>query len=271
MSLRKRTIDDLTDLKGKRVLMRVDFNVPMKAGHVEDDFRIRSAVPSIQKLTGLGARLILCSHLGRPAETGYEEKFTLKPVAEVLAGILGSPVKFAADSMAADEEVAALEDGGVLLLENVRFTSAEGAKKADDRAPLAKKLASYADIYVSDAFGTAHRESASMYDVPRILGAGYAGYLMGKEIDAFARVLGEAKRPLVTIVGGAKVSDKIALLQNFIGALKVDTILIGGAMAYTFLAAEGKSVGKSLCEREVKEKDGPCFVLVCVPARDCSS
>eukprot|EP01013_Petalomonas_cantuscygni_P023292 TRINITY_DN44704_c0_g1_i1.p1 TRINITY_DN44704_c0_g1~~TRINITY_DN44704_c0_g1_i1.p1 ORF type:complete len:432 (-),score=101.33 TRINITY_DN44704_c0_g1_i1:194-1420(-) len=249
----KKTIDDM-DAKGKRVLMRVDFNVPIKNGEIQDDFRIRSALPSINKILAAGGKLVLASHLGRPAEKGYEEAFSLSPVRQRLESLLGKPVAWAPDCMNATEQVAALQDGQVLLLENLRFYPNEGAKKEEDRLPLARQLASYCDIYVSDAFGTAHRDAASMTGVPKALGAGYAGLLMQKEIEYFHRALDAPERPLVAVIGGAKVSDKILLLKNMVA--KCDAMLIGGAMAYTFLHAMGQPTGSSLCEKIAKDSKG---------------
>jgi phosphoglycerate kinase len=254
----KVSLDDL-DMKGKSVIMRVDFNVPMKAKVVQDDFRIKSALPSINKVTSSGAKLILMSHLGRPKETGYEEEFSLKPVADHLATLLGKPVAFAADCMNADDDVAKLKPGDVLVLENLRFFPNEGSKKEEERMEMAKKLASYADLYVSDAFGTAHRDAASMTGVPKVMGAGASGYLLKKEIDYFTKALKTPEKPMVAIVGGAKVSDKIQLLSNMLAT--VDKMVIGGAMAYTFLKAQGKSTGKSKVETEAEGKKGKLDIV----------
>jgi phosphoglycerate kinase len=254
----KVSLDDL-DMKGKSVIMRVDFNVPMKAKVVQDDFRIKSALPSINKVTSSGAKLILMSHLGRPKETGYEEEFSLKPVADHLATLLGKPVAFAADCMNAGDDVANLKPGDVLVLENLRFYPNEGSKKEEERMEMAKKLASYADLYVSDAFGTAHRDAASMTGVPKVMGAGASGYLLKKEIDYFTKALKTPEKPMVAIVGGAKVSDKIQLLSNMLAT--VDKMVIGGAMAYTFLKAQGKSTGKSKVETEAEGKKGKLDIV----------
>jgi phosphoglycerate kinase len=254
----KVSLDDL-DMKGKTVIMRVDFNVPMKGKDVQDDFRIKSALPSIEKVTSSGGKLILMSHLGRPKETGYEEAFSLKPVAEHLSKLMGKPVAFAPDCMNADDEVKKLQPGGVLLLENLRFYPNEGAKKEEDRDVMAKKLASYADLYVSDAFGTAHRDAASMTGVPKVMGKGASGYLLKKEIDYFTKALKHPEKPVVAIVGGAKVSDKIQLLDNMLKT--VNKMVIGGAMAYTFLKAQGKNIGKSKCETEAEGKKGKIDII----------
>lgn len=255
----KQTVDD-APLKGKRVLVRVDFNVPIKNGMITNDFRIRSALPTIQKVLREGGCCILMSHLGRPAGAkmtdakpasgvrGFEAAASLKPVADRLAELLGTPVQFAPDCLDASAQASQLKPGHVLLLENVRFYTEEGSKKEADRDKMAAVFASYGDVYVSDAFGTAHRDSATMTGIPKALGAGYAGYLMGKEIDYFAKVLNDPPRPLVAIVGGAKVSDKIQLLDNMLA--RINYLVIGGAMAYTFLKAQGHSIGISMCEND---------------------
>ncbi|CAJ1023852.1 phosphoglycerate kinase C, glycosomal [Leishmania guyanensis] len=257
--VQKKSIDDAT-LKGKKVLIRVDFNVPVKNGKITNDFRIRAALPTIQKVLKEGGSCILMSHLGRPKGAkmsdpkpakdvrGYEEAATLRPVAERVAELLGRKVEFAPDCLDAALYVSKLKGGDVLLLENVRFYTEEGSKKEEERDAMAKVLASYADVYVSDAFGTAHRDSATMTGIPKVLGAGYAGYLMEKEINYFARVLNNPPRPLVAIVGGAKVSDKIQLLDNMLD--RINFLVIGGAMAYTFQKAQGYKIGISMCEED---------------------
>nr|AAU11484.1 cytosolic phosphoglycerate kinase [Euglena gracilis] len=254
----KLSIDDL-DIKDKNVLVRVDFNVPMKDGKILDDFRMRSALPTLEKVINSGGKLIIMSHMGRPAETGYEAKYSLKPIADHLGTLLGKPVTFAADCMDAAAEVAKLTPGDVLVLENLRFYPHEGSKDKDQRLEMAKKLASYADLYVSDAFGTAHRDAASMTGVPEVMGQGASGYLMKKEIDYFSKALKEPEKPVVAIVGGAKVSDKIQLLENMLKT--VNQMVIGGAMAYTFLKAQGKSTGKSKCETEAETKKGKIDIV----------
>mmetsp|Transcript_16472 Transcript_16472/g.25709 ORF Transcript_16472/g.25709 Transcript_16472/m.25709 type:complete len:414 (+) Transcript_16472:132-1373(+) len=252
----KKTIDDIWPLSKKKVLMRVDFNVPLKDGEITNDFRIRSTLPTIQRVTDHGGMVILMSHLGRPK--GVDPALSLQPVATRLQELLGqapeskASVLFAKDCLDADEQVAQLEPGQVLLLENVRFYSAEGSKKEEERMEMATKIASYGDYYVSDAFGTAHRNSATMTGIPQVLGHGAAGYLMAKEVSAFAKVLGSPPRPMVAIVGGAKVSDKILLLENML--TRIDKLIIGGAMAYTFLKAQGMSIGSSFHEEgEINE------------------
>ncbi|KAG5506706.1 hypothetical protein GH5_05919 [Leishmania sp. Ghana 2012 LV757] len=255
----KKSIDDAI-LKGRKVLIRVDFNVPVKKGQITNDFRIRSALPTIQKVLKEGGSCILMSHLGRPKGArmsdpkpangvrGYEEAATLRPVAARISELLGQKVEFAPDCLDAASYASKLKGGDVLLLENVRFYAEEGSKKEEERDAMAKVLASYADLYVSDAFGTAHRDSATMTGVPKVLGAGYAGYLMEKEINYFAQVLNNPPRPLVAIVGGAKVSDKIQLLDNMLG--RINYLVIGGAMAYTFQKAQGHKIGISMCEED---------------------
>lgn len=244
----KKSIVDI-DVAGKRVLMRVDFNVPLDGGRVADDRRIRSALETIRAVTDRGGRLILMSHLGRPEGTGIEPALSLKPAAEKLAELLGKPVGFADDCIGdpARRVVDSLMDGDVVLLENLRFHKAE--KKGDPA--FAAELASLADVYCNNAFGTCHRMDASMVAVPRLIGekggAKVAGFLVQKEIQYLADTISEPKRPFVAILGGAKVSDKIGAIANLLGV--VDTILIGGAMAYTFLSAQGVAVGNSLVER----------------------
>ena len=269
----KMTLRDV-DLAGKRVVMRVDFNVPMAkdgSGKITDDTRVQAALPSIQYVLEKGASLVLMSHLGRPKGKGYEAEFSLKPVAEHLATCLGKPVAFAPDCMAADEIVQALKPGEVCLLENTRFYKAEDGKvKKDDekkgihlteeeyqakkaelkakRQEMAQKLASYGDIYANDAFGTAHRAHASTAVIADYLKPAVSGFLLEKEIKFLGDAVENPVRPFVAILGGAKVSDKLAVVKNLLN--KVDTLIVGGGMAYTFLKAKGRTVGKSLCEDE---------------------
>lgn len=243
-----KTIDSL-DAAGKKVLVRVDFNVPVKDGVVTDDTRIRAALPTIEKLVGDGARVILMSHLGRPAGTGFEEAFSLRPAALRLSELLGKPVVFAADTVGEDAQAkaAALRDGDVLLLENLRFDKRE---KKNDPA-FCEQLAALADVYVNDAFGTAHRAHASTAGVAALLPA-YAGYLMTREVSTLTGMLDEPKRPFVAILGGSKVSDKIKVIDALID--KCDTLIIGGGMCFTFLMAKGLSVGTSLKEEDWVER-----------------
>lgn len=239
-----KTIDEL-DARGKRVLVRVDFNVPVSDGVVTDDTRIKAALPTIEKLVGDGARVILMSHLGRPSGEGFEEKFSLRPAALRLAELLGKPVAFAKDTVGEDaqEKAAALREGDVLLLENLRFDKRE---KKNDPA-FCEELAKLGDAYVNDAFGTAHRAHASTAGVAALLPA-YAGYLMQREVSTLTGMLENPKRPFVAILGGSKVSDKIKVIDALID--KCETLVIGGGMCFTFLLAEGKQVGTSLKEDE---------------------
>lgn len=258
--MNKKTVEDL-DVAGKRVLMRVDFNVPQNPDTLEitDDTRIRAALPTIQYLIGKGARLVLVSHLGRPDGATYEErakdKLSLAPVAARLQELLGQPVAFVKASTGPDAEAAAaaLQPGQVLLLENVRFNPEEESKDAAVRAPLAEKLAKLGDLYVNDAFGTAHRAHASTETVAHSLPSA-AGYLMAKELDKLGGVLGDPPRPFVAILGGSKVKDKIKVIENLLP--RVDTLILGGGMAYTFLKAQGNEIGQSLLDAGFLEKAG---------------
>ncbi len=233
----------------KRVLIRVDFNVPIEDGKITDDRRIREALPTLRSVLERGGSLVLMSHLGRPEGKGFEPEFTLKPVAARLGELLGRPVLFPSNDCtdtAAESAVKSLNKGQVLLLENVRF--AKGEKKGE--ATYAAKLASYGDIYVNDAFGTAHREDGSMFAVPKSMAGKprVAGLLLQKELDYLSVKLASPAKPFVVVLGGAKVSDKIGLIENLIP--KASAILIGGAMAYTFLASLGKKVGSSRVEAD---------------------
>jgi phosphoglycerate kinase len=242
----KRSIKDLT-LKGRRVLMRVDFNVPIKDGKIKDDTRIRASMPSIEYALQQGAKtLILCSHLGRPKGKPSEE-FSLKPVAARLEELLKKPVIFAEDCVGepAKKAVDSAPDGGVVLLENLRFHPEE---EKNDPA-FAAQLASLADVYVNDAFGSAHRAHASTEGVVRHVKESAAGMLMAAELKHLGKVLEHPDRPFVAILGGAKVSDKLEVIENLVP--RVDALLIGGAMAYTFFKARGVPVGKSLVEADL--------------------
>ncbi len=243
----KKIVTDL-DVKGKKVLVRVDFNVPIKDGKVTDDTRITAALPTIQYLLDNGAAVILCSHLGRPKE-GPDPAYSMKPVAEHLATLISAPVKFAEDCIGpvAEKAAAELKPGEVLVLENTRFHPEE---TKNDPA-MAKALASLADLYVNDAFGSAHRAHASTAGVAEYLPSA-AGFLMEKEIRYLGNAIADPVRPFVAILGGAKISDKIGVINNLL--TKADKILIGGGMANTFLAAKGYQMGDSLVEAEVLDQ-----------------
>ena len=240
------------DCKGKVVLMRVDFNVPQDdTGSITDDRRIRMALPSIESVVSRGGRLVLLSHLGRPKGVGPEPKYTLKPAAERLAELLGKAVAFATDTVGPEAEkvIRGLKDGDVAVLENVRFNPGE----AKGEAEYAEKLAGWADIYCNDAFGTCHREEASMVAVPLAMGnkPKVVGFLVEKEIKYLSDTISNPSRPFVAILGGAKVSDKINVINNLLSVC--DQVIIGGAMAYTFSLAQGGTTGKSLVEKDKVE------------------
>ena len=243
--MNKKTIKDV-NVEGKRVFVRCDFNVPLDAeGNITDDNRIRAALPTIKYLLDHGAKVVLASHLGRP-KNGPEEKYSLKPVAKRLNELLGGKVTMASDVIGEDAQakVAALKNGEAVLLENVRFHKEE--EKNDPE--FAKKLAAFADIYVNDAFGTAHRAHASTEGISHFVKTSVAGFLIEKELEIMGGALNNPKRPFVAILGGAKVSDKIGVINNLLE--KVDKLLIGGAMAYTFIVAKGGKVGKSMLETD---------------------
>jgi len=247
--MHKKTVTQI-DVSGKRVLVRVDFNVPIEDGKITDDRRIRMAIPTIRSVIDRGGKAILMSHLGRPEGKGYEPSESLKPCAERLSQSLGKPVAFPSNDpvdAAAAAGVAAMKPGDVLLLDNLRF--AKGEKKGD--TAFAAKLAAYGDVYVNDAFGTAHREDASMYAVPMAMRGKprVVGLLMDKELKYLSGALANPARPYVVVMGGAKVADKLPMIHHVLE--RADQVIIGGAMAYTFLAAAGWKVGASRVETEM--------------------
>jgi phosphoglycerate kinase len=241
---KKLFVEDL-DTAGKRVIVRVDFNVPLKDGVVESDKRLRESLPTIKYLRGKGAKVILMSHLGRPDGKRVPE-MSLEPVAKVLGDLLGAPVKFATDCVGepATKAAAALGPGDVLLLENLRFH----AEEEENDPAFAKQLASLADVYVNDAFGTAHRAHASTEGITKFVPQAAAGYLMKKELDYLGQALGQPARPFVALIGGSKISTKIDVIENLLP--RVDHLLLGGGMTYTFLKAQGLEIGKSILEKE---------------------
>lgn len=242
-ALNKKTIEDI-DVQGKRVLVRCDFNVPLKDGVITDDKRIRASLPTIKYLLEHGAKVILCSHLGRP-KGEFKPEFSLKPVAARLSDLLGFEVKIADDVVgeSAQKLAAEVQEGKAVLIENVRYE--KGETKNDPE--LSKKFAALADIYVNDAFGSAHRAHCSTTGVADYLPA-VCGYLIQKEISVMGTALADPKRPFVAILGGAKVSDKIGVIENLLD--KVDTLIIGGGMAYTFFKAQEHTIGTSICEED---------------------
>jgi phosphoglycerate kinase len=241
---KKLFVEDL-NTAGKRVIVRVDFNVPLKDGKVESDKRIKESLPTINYLRKQNAKVILMSHLGRPDGKRVPE-MSLRPVADALAALLGAPVAFAEDCVgpAAEQAVAALAPGGVLLLENLRFH----AEEEENDPGFAKRLAALADLYVNDAFGTAHRAHASTEGITHFVPQAAAGYLMKKELDYLGEALSNPKRPFVAVLGGSKVSSKIDVIKSLLP--RVDKLLIGGGMTYTFLKAQGLEVGKSIVEND---------------------
>ena len=247
--LNKKSVDDI-NVKGQRVLVRCDFNVPLQDGKITDENRLVAALPTIQKLIADGGKVILCSHLGKPKGEPKPE-LSLAPVAVRLSELLGQEVKFAADPEVvgpnAKAAVEAMKDGDVILLENTRYR-AEETKNGEE---FSKELASLCDVFVNDAFGTAHRAHCSNVGVTKFVDTAVVGYLMQKEIDFLGNAVNNPERPFVAILGGAKVSSKISVIENLLE--KVDTLIIGGGMAYTFMAGLGEEVGKSLLEEDYKE------------------
>lgn len=245
MTYNKKSIEDI-DVTGKRALVRCDFNVPMKDGKITSEKRIVSALPTIQYLIDHGAKVILCSHMGKPKTEEDKQKYTLAPVAKRLSELLNKEVVFATDVTGPDAQAkaAALQNGDVLLLENTRFD----ARETKNDPEMSKELASMADIFVNDAFGSAHRAHASTAGVADYLDVAVCGYLIQKEISIMGKALEDPKRPFVAILGGAKVSDKIGVINNLLD--KVDTLIVGGGMAYTFFRALGNKTGSSICEED---------------------
>jgi len=243
-----KTVADLGDLRGRRVLVRSDLNVPLDGGSISDDGRIRASVPTIAALSDAGARVVVCAHLGRPQGVP-EARYSLAPVAARLAELLARPVTFAQDTVGAFARaaVSAELDGDVVLLENLRFNAGETAKTEEGRAEFAGQLASLADAFVSDGFGVVHRKQASVYDVARLLPHATGG-LIAKEVDVLRRLTHDPKRPYAVVLGGAKLSDKLGVIGNLLQT--ADKLLVGGGMAFTFLKAQGHEVGKSLLEED---------------------
>jgi phosphoglycerate kinase len=243
-----KTVDDLGDLRGKRALVRSDLNVPLEDGRITDDGRIRASAPTITDLVGRGARVVVCAHLGRP-KGAPDPAYSLAPVAARLAEVLGQPVQFATDTVgeSARTAVAALGDGDVVLLENLRFNPGETSKDDAERGAFADQLAGLADAYVGDGFGAVHRKHASVYDVPQRLPHA-AGQLVLTEVTVLRKLTEDPETPYAVVLGGSKVSDKLGVIDNLLD--KVDRLLIGGGMVFTFLKAQGHEVGKSLLEED---------------------
>ena len=243
-----RSLDNAGNLAGKRVILRCDLNVPLKDSVITDDGRIRASVPTIKRLIAAGARIAICSHLGRP-EGAPDAKYSLAPVAARLEELLGQPVVFAEDTVGAQAVAAmqVLEDGGVCLLENLRFNPGEASKDASERNAFAKGLAELGDLLVSDGFGVVHRKQASVYELAELLPS-YAGDLIATELEVLKQLTESPKRPYTVVLGGSKVSDKLGVLGHLLP--KVDRLVIGGGMVFTVLAALGHKVGKSLLEAD---------------------
>jgi phosphoglycerate kinase len=246
-----RTLDSLGSLAGKRVIVRCDLNVPLKDGAITDDGRVRASLPTLNALIQQGARVVVCSHLGRP-EGAPDAKYSLAPVAQRLSELLGKPVAFALDTVgeSAHDAVAALEDGDVAVIENLRFNPGETAKDDTERRAFAEELADLGDVLVSDGFGVVHRKQASVYDLAEILPSA-AGLLIAAELDVLDRLTENPERPYTVVLGGSKVSDKLGVISHLLP--RVDRLLIGGGMLFTFLAAQGHKVGASLLEADQLE------------------
>jgi phosphoglycerate kinase len=243
-----RTLESLGSLAGKRVIVRADLNVPLKDGIITDDGRVRATLPTLNRLINDGARVVVCSHLGRP-DGAPDPKYSLEPVAQRLSELLGKPVAFARDTVgeSAHEAVAALEDGDVAIIENLRFNVGETAKDDAQRHAFAQELAALGDVLVSDGFGVVHRKQASVFDLAQILPSA-AGTLIEKELDVLDRLTENPERPYTVVLGGSKVSDKLGVIDHLLP--RVDRLLIGGGMLFTFLAAQGHAVGSSLLESD---------------------
>lgn len=247
-----RTLSANSDLEGKRVIVRCDLNVPLDGGRVADDGRIRASLPTLKKLKDSGAKVIVISHLGRP-EGAPDEKYSLSPVANRLSELLGQEVAFATDTIgtSAVESISKAQPGSVTLLENLRFNQGEASKDASEREAFAKLLAGFGDLLISDGFGVVHRKQASVYELAKLLPS-YAGDLINTELKVLERLTINPERPYTVVLGGSKVSDKLGVIENLLP--KVDKLLIGGGMVFTFLAAMGYKVGKSLLESDQIEK-----------------
>jgi phosphoglycerate kinase len=243
-----KTIDDLGDLRGKRVLVRSDLNVPLDGTTITDDGRIRASVPTIKKLSDAGAKVVVVAHLGRP-KGAPEEKYSLRPVVARMSELLGTQVAFATDTVgdSAKAVVAGLADGDVAILENIRFNAGETSKDEAERGAFADELAALADVFVSDGFGVVHRKQASVYDVAKRLPHAMGGLVLA-EVEVLKRLTVDPARPYAVVLGGSKVSDKLGVIDNLIG--KADRLLIGGAMVFTFLAAQGHPIGTSRVEAD---------------------
>ena len=246
-----RSIKSLQDLGGKRVILRCDFNVPLSDGQITDDGRIRAALPTIKHLIAAGARLVICSHLGRP-EGQVNPDFSLEPVATRLEELLGQPVVFSSDTIGGQAKAASklLEDGGVALIENLRFSPLETSGDQAEREEFAKSLAELGDVLVSDGFGVVHRKQASVYELAKLLPS-YAGLLIEREVEVLRSLTESPERPYCVVLGGSKVSDKLAVIENLLP--KVDKLLVGGGMVFTLLAAKGHDVASSLLESDQLE------------------
>ena len=243
-----RSVSSLDDLSGKRVILRCDFNVPLDSGQIVDDGRIRAALPTIRHLIDSGARVIACSHLGRP-DGEVKPEYSLAPVAQRLEELLGQPVIFASDTIGSQAKAASkvLEDGGVALLENLRFSPLETSKDSAERAEFAKQLSELGDVLVSDGFGVVHRKQASVYELAELLPS-YAGLLVEREVEVLQSLTANPQRPYSVVLGGSKVSDKLAVIENLLP--RVDKLLVGGGMVFTLLAAKGHDVASSLLEAD---------------------